>query len=131
MNVLLYHNACTSLKQAVRSSDVQFLQFTKFLKFTNFSFKVRLGYLNRFIVLNSSYTYDQYLKENYLLLNQVQAGHRLEQTWFIKIASAWTSVSVCVCVCLPLRLLITSGMMWCDMDSVLLVKQRLQLIWQL
>ena len=26
------------------------------------------------------------------------------------------SVYVCVCVCPPLRLLITSGVMWCDID---------------
>ena len=32
---------------------------------------------------------------------------------------------VCVCVCLPLRLLITSGVMW-HMDHIQLVKQVLQ-----
>ena len=30
---------------------------------------------------------------------------------------------VCVCVCLPLRLLITSGVMWRDIDPIGLVKQ--------
>ena len=25
-------------------------------------------------------------------------------------------VCVCLCVCLPLKLLITTGVMWCDMD---------------
>ena len=35
---------------------------------------------------------------------------------------------VCVCVSTP-RLLITSGMMWCDMDSIRLVKQILQLLY--
>ena len=30
---------------------------------------------------------------------------------------------VCVCLCLPPRLLITSGMMWRDMDPIRLVKQ--------
>ena len=37
------------------------------------------------------------------------------------------SVSLCVCVCLPPRLLITSGVMWCDIDPMQLVKQVLQL----
>ena len=30
------------------------------------------------------------------------------------------------CVCLPLRHLLTSGMMWCDMKAIWLVKQVLQ-----
>ena len=34
---------------------------------------------------------------------------------------------VCVCVCPPPRLLITSGMMWRDMNPMRLVKQVLQL----
>ena len=37
-------------------------------------------------------------------------------------------VCVCVCVCLPLRLLITSGVIWRDMDPMRLVKQVLQLL---
>ena len=40
-------------------------------------------------------------------------------TWFLKIISVQTFV----CVCLPLRLLITSGVMWRDMDPMRLVKQ--------
>ena len=36
-------------------------------------------------------------------------------------------VCVCMCVCPPLRLLITSGVMRCDMDPMRLVKQVLQL----
>ena len=32
-----------------------------------------------------------------------------------------------MCVCPPLRLLITSGVMWHDMDSIRLIKQVLQL----
>ena len=43
--------------------------------------------------------------------------------WFLKIVSVWTSiicmcvcVHVCDCVCVPLRLLITSGVIWCDID---------------
>ena len=63
--------------------------------------------------------------------------------WFPKIVSVQTSVcvfvSVCVCVCVfvcvfvcvcpPLRLLITSGVMWRDMDPIQLVKQVLQLLY--
>ena len=36
-------------------------------------------------------------------------------------------VSVCLSVCLPPRPLITSGVIWCDIDSVRLVKQVLRL----
>ena len=49
------------------------------------------------------------------LLNQARA-------WFPKIGSVQI-VSMCVCVCPPLRLLITSGIIWHDMDSIRLVKQ--------
>ena len=38
-------------------------------------------------------------------------------------------ICVCMCVCPPQMLLITSGVMWCDMDSILLVKQALQLLY--
>ena len=34
-----------------------------------------------------------------------------------------------MCVCLPPRLLITSGVMWRDMDLIQLVKQVLQLLY--
>ena len=46
------------------------------------------------------------------------------KSWFLKIVSVRTSVFVfvcvfvCLCVCPPLRLLITSGVIWCDMDPV-------------
>ena len=36
------------------------------------------------------------------------------------------SMSVCVCVCVPSRALITSGMIWYDIDRVWLVKEVLQ-----
>ena len=36
---------------------------------------------------------------------------------------------VCLCVCPPPRLLITSGVMWRDMDLIRLVKQVLQLLY--
>ena len=53
-----------------------------------------------------------------MFLNQSHA-------WFLKIVSVRTSVWVFVCP--PPRLLITSGMMWRDMDPMRLVKQVLQL----
>ena len=64
-----------------------------------------------------------------LLLNQARA-------WFLKIhpvrivcmcmcVCVCLRVCVCVCVCPPPRLLITSGMMWRDIDPIRLVKQLL------
>ena len=38
-------------------------------------------------------------------------------------------VCVCLCVCPPPRLLITSGVMWHDMDLIQLVKEVLQLLY--
>ena len=38
-------------------------------------------------------------------------------------------VCVCVCVCPRPRLLITSGVIWCDMNLIRLVKQVLQLLY--
>ena len=38
-------------------------------------------------------------------------------------------VCVCVCACPPPRLLLTSGVMWHDMDPIRLVKQVLQLLY--
>ena len=48
---------------------------------------------------------------------------------FLKLLwSACQYACVCVCVCVPaLRPLITSGMIWCDIDRVRLVKQVLRL----
>ena len=44
--------------------------------------------------------------------------------WFLKIdPMRIVSMCVCLCVCPPLRLSITSGMMWHDMNSIQLVKQ--------
>ena len=65
-----------------------------------------------------------------LLFNQVCAGHRPVHAWFFRIASVrkclyacvFACVFACVCVCPPPRLLITSGMMWCDIDPIQLVK---------
>ena len=53
--------------------------------------------------------------------------------WFLGIALVGVSVCqyACVCVsvsvCLPPRPLITSGVIWCDIDRVQLVKQVLRL----
>ena len=55
-------------------------------------------------------------------------------SWFLKIepvriicmcvcVCVCVCVCLCVCVCPPPRLLITSGMMWRDIDSIQLVKQ--------
>ena len=45
-------------------------------------------------------------------------------TWFLKVDPVRI---ISMCVCLPPRLLITSGVMWRDIDPVRLVKQVLQL----
>ena len=62
----------------------------------------------------------------HLLLNQARTGCRLARAWFLRIASVcerlYACVYVCVCVCPPPRLLITSGMMWYDIDPIWLVK---------
>ena len=68
-------------------------------------------------------------------LNQACAGRKPAHAWFLKIVSVQMSVCVCVCVfacacvCPPLRLLITGGVMWHDMNPIWLVKQVLQLLY--
>ena len=47
--------------------------------------------------------------------------------WFLEIALVRVTVCMCVSVCLPPRPLITSGVIWCDIDCVQLVKQVLWL----
>ena len=57
-----------------------------------------------------------------LFLNQVHADCRPVRTWFLKIVPVRMSVCVfCVCLCPSLRLYITSGVMWHDMDPIRLV----------
>ena len=46
------------------------------------------------------------------------------RAWFLEIALV--RASVCVSVCPPLRPLITSGVIWCDIGHVRLVKQVLR-----
>ena len=58
-------------------------------------------------------------------LNQACVSHRLAHAWFLKIDPMWMSV----CVCPAPRLLITSGLMWHDMNPIQLVKQVLQLLY--
>ena len=53
------------------------------------------------------------------------------RSWFLKIDPAWIFsiyVCVCLCECPPPRLLITSGVLWHDIDPIWLVKQDLQLV---
>ena len=66
------------------------------------------------------------------ILNQARTGLQLVCAWFFKIDPVWISgiclcvhvcECVCVCVCPHPRLLITSGVMWCDMDLMWLVKK--------
>ena len=65
-------------------------------------------------------------------LNQAHASRRMAHAWFLKIDPVWI-VGMCVCVCVfvcpCLRLLITSGVMWHDMNLIPLVKQVLKLLY--
>ena len=68
----------------------------------------------------------------FAFLNQARAGHRPARAWFLKIdpvriVGMRVRVCVCVCVCPRPRLLITSGMIWRDVNLIRLVKQVLQL----
>ena len=58
-----------------------------------------------------------------MFLNQARAGHRPALAWFLKIdpvriVSMRVCVCVCVCVCPCPMLLITSGVMWHDIDLI-------------
>ena len=56
-----------------------------------------------------------------LFLNQAHAGLRPACAWFLEIVPVRMSVCVFVCVfvCVSApRLVITSGVMWCDMDPI-------------
>ena len=60
-----------------------------------------------------------------LFLNQARAGRRPTRAWFPKIDPVRTFVCMCVCVCVcpPPRLLITSGVIWRDMDHKRMVRK--------
>ena len=69
-----------------------------------------------------------------MFLNQARAGHRPSRAWFLKIdpvriVGMRVRVCACVCVCPRPRLLITSGVIWCDTNLIRLVKQVLQLLY--
>ena len=61
------------------------------------------------------------------------ARGRRPRAWFLEIVLVRASVCVCMCVCVclsvcpPPRPLITSGVIWCDIGRVRLVKQVLRL----
>ena len=72
-----------------------------------------------------------------LLLNQARADRRPARACFLKIDPVWivgmrVRVCVCVCVCVSAPeaiILITSGVIWHDMNVIRLVKQVLQLLY--
>ena len=49
------------------------------------------------------------------MLNQVHTG---SAPGFLKLLFLFVGMCVNVCLCLPLRALITSGVIWCDVDHV-------------
>jgi len=80
--------------------------------------------------------YKLHSNDHFMLFNQAHAGQRLVLTWFHEIAFVHdVCMCTCVCVCPPPRLLITSSMIWYDIEPVWLVKQALGVsllfIWQL
>ena len=80
--------------------------------------------------ITASGPHEQLLSNSILLLNQ--AHNRPACAWFLKIDPVRiVGMHVCVCVfaCPRPRLLITSGMMQCDVDLIRLVKQVLQVLY--
>ena len=66
----------------------------------------------------ATYICNGYPSQNYIcLLNQMHASHRLARAWFLKIDPVQV-VGMHACVCPCPRLLITSGVMWHDMDLI-------------
>ena len=61
-------------------------------------------------------------------LNQARAGHRPAHTWLLKIDPVQI-VGLRVRVCPRPRLLITSGVIWRDVNLIRLIKQVLQLLY--
>ena len=59
---------------------------------------------------------------DFRFLNQACAGLWPARAWFFEIDPVrerlYVCLRVCVCVCPPPRLLITSGVMWRDMDPI-------------
>ena len=67
-----------------------------------------------YALMHRKLTHYETMKIQQLFLNQVSAGHRSVHIWFLKIVSV--RMSACMCVCLPLRLFITSGVIWTPYD---------------
>ena len=68
------------------------------------------------------------LHRQHFFLNQARAGYRPARACFLKvdpvqIISMCVCLRVCVCVCPPPKILITSSVMWHDIDPIRLVKQ--------
>ena len=87
----------------------------------------RLATAGKCIILSSFLTFycsnqSLYSFFNSYFLNQACAGQRPAHAWFLRIASVHECLYACVFVYPPPRLLITSGMMWCDIDPIRLVK---------
>ena len=73
--------------------------------------------------LRTTHTYVWSNNKYVMFLNQAH-------TWFLKIDPVQiVGMHVCLCVCPLPRLLITSGVMWHDIDLIWLVKQVLQLLY--
>ena len=66
--------------------------------------------------------YQKIVYITHLILNQAGAGLQPARAWFLRIVSVheclYACVFACVHVCPPLRLLTTSGVMWCDVDPI-------------
>ena len=61
------------------------------------------------------------MAELWLFLNQVRGSLWPACAWFLSVALfVNVSMRVCVCVCPPPRLSITSGVMWCDIDPLMI-----------
>ena len=68
--------------------------------------------------------------EIFTFLSQAHASLQPEHNWFLKSDPVQiVGMRMRVCVCLRPRLLITSGVMWPDVDLIQLVKQILQLLY--
>ena len=70
-------------------------------------------------IITLAFLFITYFLQNGILLNQARAGQRPARAWFLDIDLVR---EVCVCVrvpvCPPPRLVITTGMMWRDMDPI-------------
>ena len=77
-------------------------------------------------LLSVSTSHQSILFKPKMFINQARTDHRPARAWFLKIDPVriiGMHVCVCVFVCPRPRLLITSGVMWHDMDLIRLVKQ--------